>query len=61
MKRDDVIELIGLLLAVAGFVALMYGLSVLAEWLAYVFGGSLALLCGAALIVRANAQSGGDA
>lgn len=60
MKRDDVLELIGLILAFAGFVALLYGLSVLADWLAWIFGGVIVFLAGASLIVRAN-RAGGDA
>jgi hypothetical protein len=54
MKRHDLMELIGLLLALGGFVALLYGLSVLAEWLAYVFGGGIVFLTGAVLVALAN-------
>lgn len=54
-NREDVMELVGLLLAVLGFVALLYGLSVLADWLAWIFGGVAAFLIGAALVRRANA------
>ncbi len=61
-NRNDVMEIVGLALAVLGFVALLYGLSVLADWLAWIFGGGIAFLIGATLVTRANqAAKGGDA